>query len=72
MVDPDKVVAVLLVDGWHEVDQKADPGFEVVTHGFLGAAADEPGFLMKESNSSKTLLTGGLSSIIAVRYSAHL
>ena len=79
MVDPQTVVAVLLSDGWHEVDREADPMFELVQHGFAGGehAAltgrhTEPGFLMVEVGAINTLLTGSLSSILAVRCRAEL
>lgn len=68
MVHPDDVVAVLLADGWHEVDRSSELGFKVVLHGFVGAEADSPGFLMAEVHAANALLTGPVSSILAVRY----
>ena len=65
MIDPGKVTAILLVDGWHEVH----PGFEVETYGFVGAEMmNAPGFRMVQADRPDQLLSGPLASILAVRY----
>jgi len=71
MIEPDKVTDVLLADGWHKVDNSIPPGFECVAHGYVGVMSpDKGGFLMAEPNHTETLLSGPLSSILAVRYKA--
>lgn len=71
VIDPNKVTAILLVDGWHHVDPSASPGFELVDEGWE-TGSDVRGqpfsaFLMSEVNVTTTALTGALSSILAVR-----
>jgi hypothetical protein len=75
VIDADKVTAILLVDGWHHVDPSASPGFELVDDGWA-AGSDVGGkplsaFLMSEVNVTTTVLTGSLSSILAVRCRAE-
>jgi hypothetical protein len=74
MIDPTKVEAILLTDGWHHVEHVAGPPrFELVSDGWEGTGSELGGtpnaaFLMTEAHQHKTLLTGPLSSILAVRY----
>ena len=65
----DRVVSVLLADGWHRIV----PGsFSIGPLGFgVGAGLVVPGFRLEEANSGSpyqpTVLSGPLDSIIAVR-----
>jgi len=70
MIDPEKVTAILLADGWHEVPTQ--PGFKVETYGYMGAEMmNAPGFRMVEADRPNELLSGPLASILAVRYGSQ-
>jgi hypothetical protein len=70
-IDVAKVRGVLLADGWHEV--KTGTSFEVGTYGYMKGGAplqlyDRRGSFTFTDNHG--LLTGPLTSVLAVRTSA--
>jgi len=68
-IDTDRVTAVLLADGWHDVVDKSFnlDAYEFMWDGRLvGSGSSATGYDFEEGNGSR--LAGPLTAIIAVRY----